>query len=97
MQLVVEDIALDAHNFNLAVIACGACDNLKFLKVRFDRRSPTRTRGSSGPCFVPASRTAPSSEGLPQEFARRQRNETHRSDRRAKSLTIIEAFKAYQL
>ena len=31
------------------------------------------------------------------EFARRRRNETHRSDRRAKSLTIIEAFEAYQL
>ena len=31
------------------------------------------------------------------EIARRQRNELHRSDRRAKSLTFIEAFVAYQL
>ena len=29
-------------------------------------RSPTRTHGSSGPCFEPANRTAPLSEGLPR-------------------------------
>jgi transposase len=33
----------------------------------------------------------------PQEFARRRRNELHRSDRRATSLTSIEAIVAYQL
>ena len=31
------------------------------------------------------------------EFARRRRNETHRSDRRAKSLTFIETLEVYQL
>jgi hypothetical protein len=41
--------------------------------------------------------TAPPAEGLPQEIARRRRNELHRSERRAKSLSIMEAFEAYQL
>ena len=60
-------------------------------------RSPTRMHGLSGLCFEPANLTAPPAEGPATEIARRRRNELHRSDRRATSLTFIEAIVAYQL
>ncbi len=59
-------------------------------------RSPTRMHGPSGLCFEPANRTAPLLRTR-LEIARRRRNELHRSDRCAKSLTFIEALVAYQL
>ena len=47
--------------------------------------SPTRMHRSSGPCFEPASLTAPLVEGLPQSLRDDREIELHRSDRRATS------------